>query len=153
MFGRVFCQTMVSALQIVITVLDMYHVLSKELTLTILGRRSEPMECTWERWLFETDPCRWIFLYWVSSWFFSMSPESSTFPLFSTFLLFHSHPPPTFPQELHWLTSPATVYEGCLFSYISYHMISLLCEIQKRKKISKWTNQTKQKQTQLTYRY
>ena len=42
----IFCQTMVSALQIVITVLDMYHILSKELSVTILGRRSELMECT-----------------------------------------------------------------------------------------------------------
>lgn len=46
MFGTIFCQTMVSALQIVITVLDMYYILSKELSLTILGRWSELMECT-----------------------------------------------------------------------------------------------------------
>lgn len=50
MFGTIFCQTMVSALRIVITalVLDVYHILFKELSLIVPGleRQFELMECT-----------------------------------------------------------------------------------------------------------
>lgn len=40
-------------------VLDMYHILVKELSLPILGRQFELTESTGERRVYGTDPCGW----------------------------------------------------------------------------------------------